>query len=124
MTPDLVRAGKCKEINTMIEHGVFEPIAPGDVEPGWAWLTTRWENQQRSDSEVRCRYVAREFKTMDPYREGLFTPSSTNTTSRLIDFKAVQFGQPTAVLGAVCAYFHAVQGGDVRACPCIGYIKT
>ena len=100
----------------MSEMNVFEAIAPEDVDPSWTWLSARWENQQKDD-EVRCRCVAREFKSMDPTREGLFTPSNEPTTGRLIDFKAVKFNQPTIIMDAVNAYFNAAQDGDVVVQP-------
>ena len=55
--------------------------------------------------------MAREFKSVDPHREGLFTPSSENTTRRLIDFRAVKLGHSTVIIDAVNAYFHAEQDG-------------
>ena len=100
----------------MSEMNVFEAIAPVDIDPSWTWLSARWENQQRDD-EVRCRYVAREFKSMDPTREGLFTPSSEPTLGRLIECKAVKFNQPTIIMDAVNAYFNAEQNGDVVVQP-------
>ena len=96
----------------MITMEVFEAISRDDVDPSWTWLSARWENQQRV-GEVRCRYVAREFRSMDPGREGLFTPSSEPTTGRLIDFKAVKYNQLTVLLDAVNAYFNALQDGNV-----------
>ena len=96
----------------MITMEVFEAISRDDVDPSWTWLSARWENQQR-EGEVRCRYVAREFRSMDPGREGLFTPSSEPTTGRLIDFKAVKYNQLTVLLDAVNAYFNALQDGNV-----------
>ena len=32
---DQVREGKCKDINTMIAHGLFEAMTEEDVMPGW-----------------------------------------------------------------------------------------
>ncbi len=78
-------------------------------------LSERWENQQR-DGELRCRYVAREFRSLDPTREGLFTPSSELTTGRLIDLRAVKFGFLTVLLDAIkppeepCSSFPAPSG--------------
>ena len=31
--PEDVKRGKCREINTMIDHGLFEPIEPKNVDP-------------------------------------------------------------------------------------------
>ena len=47
---DEVKAGMCKEINTMIIMEVFEAISRDDVDPSWTWLSARWENQQREGS--------------------------------------------------------------------------
>ncbi len=110
--PWTVKAGKRREINTMISMEVFEAIDRDSVQPSWTWLSVRWENQQR-DGEVRFRCVDREFRSMDPTREGPFTPSSEPTTGRLIDFKAVKKGLLTVLLYAINACFNALQEGDV-----------
>ena len=47
--------------------------------------------------------MASEFRSMDPTREGLFTPSSEPTTGRLIDFKMVKKGLLTVLLDAETA---------------------
>ena len=41
---DEVKAGKCKEINTMITMQVFEAVSRDDVDPSWSWLSAKWEN--------------------------------------------------------------------------------
>ncbi|CAK0871316.1 unnamed protein product, partial [Prorocentrum cordatum] len=113
---DLIKAGKCKEINTMQEFDVFEAVSPDEIDSTWTWLSTKWVYQEKGD-EIRCRFVAREFKSMDPEREGLFTPASEPTTGRLIDFKAVKMNQPTVIIDAVNAYFHAMQDRLVAVVP-------
>ncbi len=87
--PEEVRAEKRKEINTMIKTGVFEAISPDEEDSEATWLSARWGDQQR-DGEVRCRCIAREFRALDPAREGIFFPSSDPTTGMLIDVKAVR----------------------------------
>eukprot|EP00959_Pyramimonas_sp_CCMP1952_P344409 7213494-Pyramimonas_sp.AAC.1 len=54
---------------------------------------------------------------MDPEREGLFTPASEPATGRLMDFKAVNRDQPTVIIDAVNAYFHAEQDRLVAVAP-------
>jgi len=103
-----IRIGKTKEINNMAEFGLYEPCPEAEIDPSGKWISARWENQQRGD-EVRCRYVAREYKKLDPFRDDVFTPSSTPTTSRLIDFKATKLSQPTFIADAVNAYFNAIE---------------
>ncbi|CAK0850526.1 unnamed protein product, partial [Prorocentrum cordatum] len=107
---------KCKEINTMQEFGVFEAVSPDEIDSTWTRLSTKWVYQEKGE-EIRCRFVAREFKSMDPEREGLFTPASEPTTGRLIDFKAVKRDQPTVIIDAVNAYFHAEQDRLVAVVP-------
>ncbi|CAK0814682.1 unnamed protein product, partial [Prorocentrum cordatum] len=113
---DLIKAGKCKDINTMQEFDVFEAASPDEIDSTWTRLSTKWVYQEKGE-EIRCRFVAREFKSMDPEREGLFTPASEPTTGRLIDFKAVKRNQPTVIINAVNAYFHADQDRLVAVVP-------
>ncbi|CAK0836500.1 unnamed protein product, partial [Prorocentrum cordatum] len=113
---DLTKAGKCKDINTMQEFGVFGAVSPDEIDSTWTRLSTKWVYQEKGE-EIRCRFVAREFKSMDPKREGLFTPASEPTTGRLIDFKAVKRDQPTVIVDAVNAYFHAEQDRLVAVVP-------
>ncbi|CAK0822283.1 unnamed protein product [Prorocentrum cordatum] len=112
MDPD----GKCKDINAMQEFGVFEAVSPDEIDSTWTRLSTKWVYQEKSD-EIRCRFVTREFKSMDPEREGLFTPASEPATGRLMDFKAVNRDQPTVIIDAVNAYFHAEQDRLVAVVP-------
>ncbi|CAK0831086.1 unnamed protein product, partial [Prorocentrum cordatum] len=113
---DLIKAGKCKDINTMQEFGVFEAVSPDEIDSTWTRLSTKGVYQDKGD-EIRCRFVAREFKSMDPEREGLFTPASEPATGRFIDFKAVKRNQPTVIIDAVNAYFHAEQDRLVAVVP-------
>lgn len=105
-----VKEGKCRVINNMDEFRVFEVTPTADILPEGTWFSARWENQQRGD-EVRCRYVAREFKKLDPLRDDLFTPASESSTGRCIDFKIARCGQPAAIADAANAYFHATVEG-------------
>ncbi|CAK0818910.1 unnamed protein product [Prorocentrum cordatum] len=113
---DLIKAGKCNDINAMQEIDVFEAVSPDEIDSTWTRLSTKWVYQEKGE-EIRCRFVAREFKGMDPEREGLFTPASEPTTGRLIDFKAVKRDQPTIIIDAVNAYFHADQDRLVAVVP-------
>ena len=39
--PEDVKKGKCRELNTVIDYGVFEPVAASEVEPSWKRLKSR-----------------------------------------------------------------------------------
>ena len=103
-----VKDGKCREINNMVDFHVFDVEARRDIDPDGKWLSARWENQLRGD-EVRCRYVSREFKKLDPTRDDVFTPASEPTTNRVIDFTAVKRAWLVLLGDAVNAYFNAVE---------------
>ena len=76
-------AGRKKELAKMEEFGLGRLI-PRSEASKHIKLKAGWVQQMRPDG-WRCRYVAKEFKTMDPEKEGLFTASSGPTTGRAID---------------------------------------
>eukprot|EP00959_Pyramimonas_sp_CCMP1952_P110749 2317084-Pyramimonas_sp.AAC.1 len=67
----------------MQEFGVFEAVSPDEIDSTWTRLSTKRVYQEKGE-EIRCRFVARGFMSMDPEREGLFTPASEPPTGRLI----------------------------------------
>lgn len=69
-------------------------------------LTVTWSHTDRG-KEVRSRFCAREVKRMDPNMEGVYTPASGNSTSRVIDAIAVKKKQKGMIGDAPNACFHA-----------------
>ena len=75
-------------------------------------LSVRWVKEIRND-EWRCRLVGREFKFLDPKREGLFTVASAQVTGRLIDFHGTKRGYKRLIGDATNAYFNTPQNRKV-----------
>ena len=99
-------AAKRKELDKLKLFKVAEDV-PAHQAVGKKWISTRWEIDHRV-GEVRARFVAREFKRCE-WREDLFAPSSSQLTSKLIDWLALRWGSSDA------------DGGrDQRLLPCRG----
>ena len=108
--PAAVRKGKDRELANMEKYPIFRPVRR-DLVDG-PLISTRWECQLRGE-EVRARFVAREFRSLDPFRDDVYTPASEQPTARIIDLIMVKRGWPAVVIDAVCAYFQAEEDENV-----------
>ena len=79
-----VRVAKVAGLELLDEFSVYE-VVPTDRTYGKKFVDTKWEIAQRG-GKLKARVVGREFRFLDPQRDGVFAPASLGTTSRLIDF--------------------------------------
>ena len=101
------------ELDQMEGFGVYTLEPRDDPQyKDYAKLSVRWVKQRRG-KEWRCRVVAREFKFLDPHREGLFTVATAPTTGRLLDYYATKHRYKRLVGDATNAYFHTPQNRKV-----------
>ena len=107
-----VREGRMKEIEQLMEFGVFEPVRKSEADG--TVLTSRWVDVQKCGF-VRSRLVAREYAT--DKRDDTFAATTVPSTSRLIDLKSVQFGQPTMSFDVSVAFIHAPETENVFLVP-------
>lgn len=92
-------------------------------------VTARWErrwvwNKDTQEWEVKPRYVAREFKAMDPYRDDLFVPGAAHSTGRVIDYIGVKEELVTVEIDAVDAYYNAEETEAVYVPAPIEFIEA
>ena len=107
------RAGRLKELQMMAEFGLTEVILRQKArDNGWRILKSKWVDTERP-KEWRCRRVVKDFRSMQPWRRDLFTPSSLPMTNRLVDAMAEANGWPRMVADATNAYFHAAEDEDI-----------
>ena len=98
----------------MGKYPIFRPVRRGLVDG--PLISTRWVCQIRGE-EVRARFVAREFRSLDPFRDDVYTPASEQPTARVIDLIMVKRGWLAVVIDAVCAYFQAEEDENVDTEP-------
>ena len=110
LDPELVRKGKERELHNMEKYPIFCAVERDQVDG--PLITTKWHCEKKKDA-VRCRFVAREFRALDPWRTDCYTPAAEQPTSRVVDLIAVKNGWPIALLDAVCAYFQAKEDENV-----------
>ena len=111
-----IQKGRKEEIVNMKKFPVYE------LRPTWQcsdfdWSDVRWVGSQRGDGSWRCRLVRRQFKGLDPFRYGLYTPASCERSGRLLDLKASKKKYSRIVGDATNAYFHAVENDKVCCTP-------
>ena len=75
---------KVAGLELLDEFSVYE-VVPTDRTYGKKFVDTKCEIAQRG-GRLKARVVGREFRFLDPQRDGVFAPASLGTTSRLIDF--------------------------------------
>jgi hypothetical protein len=112
--------GRAKELQKMTEFGVFE-VVPHAQTTGKQFISTRWEENLKVDDSgtlvLRERFVCREFKSEDPWRTDLFAPTTSPTTSRLIDLVAIKRGWITMKADVSVAFYHAPEEEEVYVMP-------
>lgn len=67
-------------------------------------MVRSWRDKRVGDQRVwlrRSRYVAREYAWMTPEREGLFSPASSNLTTRLLPILFLKLVSQGFVLSAI-----------------------
>ena len=95
--------GKLKELDRLAEVGVHETV---DLQVALAKkrATTSWHIDHRKGG-IRARFVAREFKG-DEAMYDAFTPSSTPSTERIIDYLSLKKSYHTFTTEVTNAYVH------------------
>ncbi len=77
-------------------------------------LKARWVDDKR-DNGWRCRYVAKEMRSVDPHMEGLFTPGSCGDVGRLIGIIGIKKNVFFLLGDATNAYWHVAED-ELVAC--------
>ena len=112
--------GRRKELGHLEEFGVYQSV-PFSQTVGKHKITTRWEDNLKWNDEgvliMRCRFVGREYKALDPWRTDLFAPATSPSTCRIIDFVAVRRQWPTLIADALRAFYHASETEEVYVDP-------
>ena len=97
-----------KEIERLLKMGVMAQVSEEEaMDPKYSWMSTtvardwRWREQRW---QRRSRLVARDYKAVDPTREGLFSPAAGVNLARVVPFVAMMEQQPTYVLDIKDAY--------------------
>ena len=112
------RRDRLEELKKMEEFKLYVVVPrPQALEEGWRVLKFRWVDKDRPEV-CRCRYVVKDFKTLQPWRRDLFTPSSVPITNRIVDAVAESHGWARIVADATNAFFHAAEDEDICGeCP-------
>eukprot|EP00971_Amphidinium_carterae_P280200 5562503-Amphidinium_carterae.2 len=76
--------GKMQEFEFMEKWKVFEP-RPASEASGHKIEDAKWVLRLEPNGPIRCRLVTRQYKWSE-WRDGLFSPASTQNKSRLVDF--------------------------------------
>ena len=94
---------KLRELDRLAEFGVYETVDL-QVDLAKKRSTTRWHMYYRKDG-ISARFVARKFKG-DEAMYDAFTPSSTPSTGRIIDYLSLKTSYHTCTTDVTNAYFH------------------
>ena len=110
--PDQVGPSTTICLDKLEGAGVYEVVPISFAQENLAYISARWErrwvwNKESAEWEVKSRYVAREFKAMDPTRDDLFVPGAAHSTGRVIDFVAAKEDMVTVEVDAVDAHYNA-----------------
>jgi hypothetical protein len=127
--PDEVEASTNVALGKLDGAGVYETVTVKFAEDNLMKVTARWErrwvwNKDTQEWEVKSRYVAREFKAMDPYRDDLFVPGAAHSTGRVIDYIGVKEELVTVEIDAVDAYYNAEETEAVYVPAPIEFIEA
>eukprot|EP00971_Amphidinium_carterae_P309332 6147173-Amphidinium_carterae.1 len=107
--PQTLEEAKQVELDKLLSFNAFEPVVrPSNKEV----LPAMWVNVWKG-SFWRCRYVCKEFKTVQWWLDDLFAPSSTPVTSRVIDHVALRLRQGTFVIDATNAFLHVPEDDEI-----------
>ena len=86
------RRGRLEELKKMKEFNLYVVVPRFEaLEKGWRVLKFRWVDKERPEV-WRCRYVVKDFKTLQPWRRDIFTPSSLPITNRIVNAVAESHG--------------------------------
>ena len=101
--------GKAKELSRLASYGVYKAVLRSEATG--KHVTTRWEEVPKLKSGkwvVRSRFVAREFRWQQPYRDDVFGVTSSSNTARVLDLLLAKNPSWNAYAADVeCAFFHA-----------------
>ena len=106
-----IREGKTKELRQMDHFGLYEAV-PKEQAVGKIFVKGRWVVTPKGEA-WRCRWVGKEFRALDPGREGLFTPASSPDTERVIDVIALVEKDFLMTADAPNAYWQVPETGEV-----------
>ena len=115
---------KLEALDSLLAHGVVEDKKREDAK-GFKISTTRWYKRWRmKDGEwkMKVRFVGREYMWAE-HREDLFSPGTTHSASRVIDFLALKMGLETFEADAVDAYCRAPEHEEVVVEPAPEYLE-
>ena len=102
------------ELNNMHSFGVYH-LEKRDNVSHYKRLLCRWVYAIRG-VEVRCRFVGKDFKVLDPNKTGLYTVGRAATQGRIIDYyhaKNLRKGFKSLIGDEKNAFFHTPQNENV-----------
>lgn len=101
--------GKANKLSRLASYGVYKAVLRSEATG--KHVTTRWEEVPKLKSGkwvVRSRFVAREFRWQQPYRDDVFGVTSSSNTARVLDLLLAKNPSWNAYAADVeCAFFHA-----------------
>lgn len=80
-------------------------------------LKTRWVDTPRSDGTWKSRFVAREFRGLEPNMDGLYIPAATNDLQRLNNVVGMAKNFVYVIDDASNAHFHCDEDEKVACIP-------
>ena len=115
-TPEMEAAGVRKELDNLRDAGLYQAVKPEDADPNGRFITTTWVKKAKmvdGEKVCRARFVGRDYKWLDPHAPGLFAPTTSCSTQRLVDFVAVKRGWPTLTADVPSAFLHTPLPDDM-----------
>ena len=105
------KAGVDRELSQFAKHKVYTPALRSQIDwKKYKKLTCRWvkllKRNAAEEIVMRCRFVCREFRWLDPFLSEVFAPTSSPLTCRVIDMIALMWNVWTYVLDVSNAFIH------------------
>ena len=116
MPEDLVQEGKEVEFGNLEWFKVYNWIRTNDLPEGAKIRDTVWALKRRGLG-VRARLCLRDFKAMDKKLEGVFSPTPTPLTVRVILFFATVLDLELAIGDLTTAFMHAESSAEMYCYP-------
>ncbi|CAK0889662.1 unnamed protein product, partial [Prorocentrum cordatum] len=119
---DEIEEAKKLEIKRLEDFGAFQ-VAPTEASKGKRVIATKWHLTWKAEEKItRARFVVREFAKFAK-RFDVFAPASTATTSKVMNFIAMQLFLLTFCFDFSSAFFNAPENEECSVHPPAEWIK-
>jgi hypothetical protein len=116
-TEDEITNARRAHILKLESYGTFEPVDKAEVMRNHGRvISTRWVSSG-TDGKRKERFVAREYKHLDPTANDFFAATTGHMTARIIDMVALQRHEPTFTMDVEGAYLHVPEREEVYCIP-------